>query len=79
MSEGYDDAIIDTLGAQTFARLQDARLFMVGCGGIGCELLKNLVLSGARNIHIVSVTFLLPELFRYPSSEPLHVFMPTLW
>jgi molybdopterin/thiamine biosynthesis adenylyltransferase len=28
---------------------------MVGAGGIGCELLKNLVLSGFGDIHIVDL------------------------
>lgn len=27
---------------------------MVGAGGIGCELLKNLVLLGLGEIHVVS-------------------------
>lgn len=48
------DAIRDTIGAEMHSRLATARVFMVGCGGIGCELLKNLVLSGFRDIHIVS-------------------------
>ena len=30
---------------------------MVGAGGIGCELLKTLALSGFEDIHIVSVPF----------------------
>jgi ubiquitin-like 1-activating enzyme E1 B len=32
-----------------------ARILLVGAGGIGCELLKNLVLSGFGEIHIVDL------------------------
>ncbi|KAH8684658.1 hypothetical protein BGZ60DRAFT_427015 [Tricladium varicosporioides] len=32
-----------------------ARILMVGAGGIGCELLKNLVLTGFGEIHIVDL------------------------
>ncbi|KAK7755042.1 E1 ubiquitin-activating protein uba2 [Diatrype stigma] len=34
---------------------RQARVLMVGAGGIGCELLKNLVLTGYREIHIVDL------------------------
>lgn len=32
-----------------------SRVLMVGAGGIGCELLKNLVLTGFGEIHIVDL------------------------
>lgn len=35
--------------------LIQAKILMVGAGGIGCELLKNLVLSGFGEIHIVDL------------------------
>ena len=41
------------LGADLFAKVQDCRLLMVGAGGIGCELLKNLVMAGFKHIEIV--------------------------
>ena len=36
-----------------FILSQNARVLMVGAGGIGCELLKTLALSGFEDIHIV--------------------------
>lgn len=32
-------------------------MLMVGAGGIGCELLKTLALSGFQDIHIVSIGY----------------------
>ena len=34
--------------------IRNTKIFMVGAGGIGCELLKNLVLTGFEDIELVS-------------------------
>lgn len=33
--------------------IKSSKLFVVGAGGIGCELLKDLVLAGFADIHVV--------------------------
>jgi len=45
-----DAAVRQVLGEERFRLVQNAKLLVVGAGGIGCELLKNLVLSGFKNI-----------------------------
>lgn len=35
-------------------RVDNAKILVVGAGGIGCELLKNLVLIGFKDIEVVS-------------------------
>jgi len=37
--------------------LENFKLLVVGAGGIGCELLKNLVLTGFSQIEVVSNLF----------------------
>lgn len=44
-----------SLGGTLQAHIKEARILMVGAGGIGCELLKNLVLTGFGEIHIVDL------------------------
>ncbi|KAL0477176.1 ubiquitin-like 1-activating enzyme E1 [Acrasis kona] len=42
-------------GDELFNRMQKSKVLVVGAGGIGCELLKNLVLSGYLNIEIIDL------------------------
>lgn len=37
------------------AKITASKILVVGAGGIGCEVLKNLVLCGFKDIEIVSV------------------------
>lgn len=39
--------------------IANSRILVVGAGGIGCEILKNLVLTGFPNIEIVGVSYVL--------------------
>ncbi|KAF9355250.1 E1 ubiquitin-activating protein uba2 [Mortierella sp. AD094] len=44
-----------TIGKSLVRAVADARVLMVGAGGIGCELLKNLVMSGFKNIEVIDL------------------------
>ncbi|PFH51632.1 hypothetical protein AMATHDRAFT_74813 [Amanita thiersii Skay4041] len=43
------------LGPELYAQLADIKVLLVGAGGIGCELLKNIVLTGFGNITILDL------------------------
>ena len=42
-------ALTATLGPEVVAKIQSSKILLVGSGGIGCELIKNLTLSGFRH------------------------------
>ena len=41
----YDD-FIAIFGHETLEKIQNKRVFMVGCGAVGCEMLKTFALLG---------------------------------
>lgn len=47
--------IVRIVGKQNYERLRDTKILLVGAGGIGCELLKNLILMEFGEIHIVDL------------------------
>src|SRR5579871_4975337 len=44
-----------SLGISLTTAVKAARVLLVGAGGIGCELLKNLVLTGFGEVYIVDL------------------------
>ncbi|GKZ01202.1 hypothetical protein MPSEU_001071600 [Mayamaea pseudoterrestris] len=44
-----------TVGSDLLQKIRDAQLLVVGAGGIGCELLKNLALCGFRKVHVIDL------------------------
>ena len=45
----------DVLGTDLSRCVENSKVLVVGSGGIGCELLKNLVLTGFKDIEVVSI------------------------
>ncbi|KAF3385297.1 Ubiquitin-activating enzyme E1-like [Penicillium rolfsii] len=44
-----------SLGVDLTNKIKESRVLLVGAGGIGCELLKNLVLTGFGEVHIIDL------------------------
>ena len=44
-----------TLGNELVEKIQNCKILLVGAGGIGCELLKNLALTGFTNIEVIDL------------------------
>lgn len=48
------DDLLSVYGKDTVERLCKLKVLLVGAGGIGCEVLKNLVILGIKEIKVAS-------------------------
>lgn len=66
-----------TVGNDLLRKIQESKILLVGSGGIGCELLKNLALSGFRHVETIDLdTIDVSNLNRQFLFRSHHVGMP---
>jgi molybdopterin/thiamine biosynthesis adenylyltransferase len=64
-----DEALLHTLGQELYDKITKSRVLLVGAGGIGCEVLKNLVLGGFRHVEVVRFHLLSTNETRWTSTR----------
>lgn len=68
-------AVIDgVFGEELQNAIKTSKVLVVGAGGIGCEILKNLVLSGFPDIEIVRRTSIILSITKMPLQANLTFF-----